>query len=179
MLTIEPYDDAWPAMFDAEAARLRSTLGDLALCIEHVGSTSVPGLPAKPVIDIQVSVASLEPSASYIEKLALLGYRHEPLGEFDLIYPFFVKPADWPSTHHVHLCVAGNEQEARHLAFRDYLRRAPVVASEYAVLKRALAAANHGETLESRERYSLAKSDFIERVLRQAAAESKPGAPRA
>src|SRR5262249_54717582 len=131
MITIAPYNPDWPVMFAAEAVGIRLALGDLALRIEHVGSTSVPGLAAKPVVDIQVSVPSLEPAARYREWLADLGYTHFPLGAFDLVYPFFKKPADWPSTHHVHLCVAGSEQERDHLAFRDFLRRNPTVAAEY------------------------------------------------
>jgi GrpB-like predicted nucleotidyltransferase (UPF0157 family) len=165
MLKIEPYDPRWPARFEDEAARLRRLLGSTALRIEHVGSTAVPGLAAKPVIDIQVSVASLEPAAALAQALTALGYTFVPVGDFDQVYPFFTKPAEWPSSHHVHLCVVGGEQEARHLAFRDALRKNPVLADDYVKLKRALAAAHHGTTLVSREDYSLAKSDFVERVL--------------
>jgi GrpB-like predicted nucleotidyltransferase (UPF0157 family) len=165
MLTIEPYDPAWPTMFDAEAARLLRVFGPAALRIEHVGSTAVPGLAAKPVIDIQVSLVSLEPAAPLAAALATLGYTFVPLGDFDRVYPFFTKPADWPSSHHVHLCVAGGEQEAKHLAFRDQLRMNPTLAAEYVQLKRELAAAHHGTTMASREEYSLAKTAFVERVL--------------
>jgi GrpB-like predicted nucleotidyltransferase (UPF0157 family) len=179
MLKIEPYDVAWPMMFETEAVLLRSALGSMALRIEHVGSTSVTGLPAKPVIDIQVSLPSLEPFAQCIEMLEGLGYKHVPLGDFDRVYPFFAKPAEWPSTHHVHLCVAGGEQEAKHLTFRDYLRREPTVASEYVKLKRSLAAVNHGATLESRERYSLAKSEFVHMVLERAVSEGYACGPKA
>lgn len=104
----------------------------------------------------------------YSNPLAQIGYNHIPLGAFDLVYPFFQKPAEWPSTHHVHLCTTGSEQELRHLAFRDYLRRHPLVAAEYVDLKRTLASANDGETLESRERYSLTKSQFVNSVLERA-----------
>jgi GrpB-like predicted nucleotidyltransferase (UPF0157 family) len=170
MITIAPYDPAWPAMFIAEAATIRRVLGKLALRVEHVGSTSVPGLAAKPVVDIQVSVASLEPMGTYIEMLASVGYIHIPLGAFDRVYPFFQKPAEWPSTHHVHLCVAGSEQERDHLAFRDYLRAHPLVAAEYLDLKRRLATVHDGATLQSRERYSLAKTEFVASVLTRARA---------
>jgi GrpB-like predicted nucleotidyltransferase (UPF0157 family) len=116
MIEIVPYDPYWPALFETEAARIREAAGALVLRIEHVGSTSVPGLTAKPVIDIQVSVASLENPAAYSELLAQLGYSHVPLGPIDLVYPFYQRPAAWPTTHHVHLCVLGSEQECRHLA---------------------------------------------------------------
>ncbi len=177
MIKIVPYDSTWPSQFEAEAVRIREAIGGLALRIEHVGSTSVPGLAAKPVIDIQVSVATLERLALYAEPLARIGYSHIPLGDFDLVYPFFQKPADWPSTHHIHLCVIGAEQERSHLAFRDHLRSHPDVAAEYAELKRKLAAAHDGSTFESRERYSLAKTRFVEVVLERALSSDAPRSP--
>jgi GrpB-like predicted nucleotidyltransferase (UPF0157 family) len=174
MIRIAAYDAGWPALFDAEAARLRRCLGGVALRVEHVGSTSVPGLDAKPVIDIQVSVKSLDPLAAHGARLATLGYVHVPLGAFDRVYPFFRKPADGPGTHHVHLCRAGSEQERKHLAFRDYLRDHPAIAAEYVTLKHALAAMHDGATLASRERYSLAKSEFVAGVLARALAGGYP-----
>ncbi len=168
MIKIVPYDSAWPSLFEAEAAGIREAMRGLALRVEHVGSTSVPGLAAKPVIDIQVSVATLEPLGMYAEPLAELGYTHVPLGAFDSIYPFFQKPLEWPCTHHIHLCVLGEEQERRHLAFRNYLRSHPAVAAEYLKLKQNLAATHGGATLESRENYSLSKSEFVTSVLERA-----------
>ncbi len=179
MINIVPYDCAWPSLFEGEAASIREAMGSLALRIEHVGSTAVPGLSAKPVIDIQVSVATLEALGIYSEPLARLGYSRISLGPFDLVYPFFQKPAERPSTHHIHLCVLGAEQERRHLAFRDYLRSHPAVAAEYVELKRSLAAAHDGASLESRERYSLSKTQFVTSVLERAlsAAYLRPGLP--
>jgi GrpB-like predicted nucleotidyltransferase (UPF0157 family) len=174
MLTIVPYDSAWPVLFDIEAARIRGLFGELALRVEHVGSTAVPGLAAKAVVDIQVSVRSLMPMSSYLERLAHIDYQHIPLGAFDLVYPFFQKPAEGPSTHHVHLCVAGSEQERNHLAFRDYLRSHPLVGAEYVALKHRLASAHDGATLESQERYSLSKSQFVASVLARAFADGYP-----
>lgn len=103
-MTIEivPYDCAWPTAFEAEAATLREGMRGLALRIEHVGSTSVPGLAAKPVIDIQMSVATLENLDTYSVSLARLGYTHVSLGAFDSVYPFFRKPAESCATHHLH-----------------------------------------------------------------------------
>lgn len=168
MIKIDPYDPAWPARFDAEALSIRRLLGELALRVEHVGSTAVPGLAAKPVIDIQVSVPSLEPLSAYIDQLSQIRYGHVRLGAFDLVYPFFQKPAVWPSTHHIHLCLVGSEQERKHLAFRDYLRNHPAAAAEYVALKRQLALAHDGDTIASQERYSLSKSAFINSVLKRA-----------
>ncbi len=177
MISVVAYDTAWPAQFEAEAARLVQALGELALRIEHVGSTSVPGLAAKAVIDIQISVASLDDRDAFAAALGGLDYVHVPLGDFDAVYPFFQKPADWPCTHHVHLCVAGSDEERRHLAFRDRLRRDPVLAAHYAELKRRLASTHDGDSLASRERYSLSKSDFIAAALDTAAAEADNSPP--
>lgn len=176
LITITPYDANWPLAFAAEAANIRQALGESALRIEHVGSTSVPGLAAKPVIDIQVAVPDLGQVGSLSQGLASIGYTHINLGEFDLVYPFFQKPAEWPASHHVHLCAAGGEQERRHLAFRDFLRSNPAVASQYLALKRQLALSHHGSTMQSREQYSLAKSSFVASVLEQAFREGYPHA---
>jgi len=168
MINLVAYDPAWSTKFAVEANEIRRVLGDLALRVEHVGSTAVPGLSAKPVIDVQISVVSLVTLDPYQARLSGLGYVHVPLGDFDRVYPFFQKPADWPCTHHVHLCARGSEQEARHLAFRDYLRAHPDTARQYLELKRSLAEQHTGTTQESRESYSLAKSSFVETVLQTA-----------
>ena len=173
MIVISEYSANWPALFEEEACRVRAAFGATALRIEHTGSTSVPGLAAKPVIDIQVSVASLVPHGRYEETMAALGYRHVALGDFDLVYPFFHKPRNWPSTHHVHLCKAGEEQESKHLAFRDYLRDHLETAQEYEALKRELARIHDGGTPQLMEAYSLAKSEFVSHVLRAAARVSR------
>jgi GrpB-like predicted nucleotidyltransferase (UPF0157 family) len=165
MIELVPYDNDWPHRFEVEAACLAVALQGVALRIEHVGSTAVPGLAAKPVIDIQVSVDTLSGIEQYKAALARLGYAFISLGDFDRVYPFFTKPERWPSTHHVHLCVAGEEQEAKHLAFRDFLRMHPEQAAAYAELKRDLAGRHHGGTLTSREEYSLAKTSFVEFAL--------------
>lgn len=172
MIVIAPYDHAWPSRFEEEAERIRHVFGSQALRVDHVGSTSVPGLAAKPVIDIQVSVASLGPRAFHHACLSGLGYTHVPLGTFDLVYPFFQRPAEWPSTHHVHLCAAGSVQERDHLAFRDYLRCNPAAASKYLALKRRLACSHDGLTIESQERYSLSKTQFVASVLNKVATAS-------
>lgn len=177
MIRIVGYRAAWPARFEAEARRLRRSLGTLALRIEHVGSTSVPGLAAKPVIDIQISVASLEPLSDWADRLHGLGYVFVPRGDFDRVYPFFQRPAAWPSTHHIHLCMLGDEQERLHLVFRDHLRRYPEVAATYAELKRELAQRFVGNSDDAREKYSLAKTDFIAAVLRRADAEGSEVPP--
>ena len=163
-LTIVPYDPAWPSAFQAEAARLRDALGPLALRIEHHGSTAVPGLAAKPVIDIQVSATTLQPLAEYQERLQAAGYLHVP-SEDDARCPFFHRPPEWPHTHHVHLVEAGGEEERRTLAFRDYLRDHPAAARRYETLKHSLAERFGGADAESREAYARAKSEFVEEIV--------------
>jgi GrpB-like predicted nucleotidyltransferase (UPF0157 family) len=173
-IEIVPYDPSWPDVFEAEAGNIRRLFGAVALSIDHVGSTSVPGMAAKAIVDIQVSLRSLEPRPRYRKLLEQIGYTHVPLGAFDLVYPYFEKPVAWPHTHHVHLCVSGSEQERNHLAFRDYLRAHPQIARQYIELKRELAAECTGDTRESRERYSLSKTDFVTAVVARALLEGYP-----
>src|SRR5262245_24150685 len=120
-LQIVSYDPAWPSQFEVEAVRIREALGSLAVRIDHNGSTSVPGLAAKPIIDIQVSVASLEPIGMYREPLCSIGYVHVPHAD-DSFCPFFHRPSTWPHGHHVHVVKAYGDEERRTIAFRDYLR---------------------------------------------------------
>jgi GrpB-like predicted nucleotidyltransferase (UPF0157 family) len=164
MLEIAPYDPRWPEAFAAEATRLRAALGSLALRIDHVGSTAVPGLSAKPVIDIHVSVAALASLSPYKERLQALGYVHVPDPD-DAFCPFFHRPQTWPHTHHVHLVVRGGAEEQRVLAFRDYLRDHADVAGDYERLKTELARRLTPVDRESREAYARAKSSFVERVV--------------
>ena len=166
-LEIVPYDPEWPAAFQAEAIRLRDVLGQLALRIEHNGSTSIPGLSAKPIIDIQVSVAALKPIATYGEGLQTLGYVHVTHPD-DSFCPFFHRPQRWPHSYHVHVVEAGGAEERRTLAFRDYLRDHPAVAQEYEHLKLCLARKLRAVTNEAHEAYTRDKTDFIERIVAMA-----------
>jgi GrpB-like predicted nucleotidyltransferase (UPF0157 family) len=171
-LLVAPYDPRWPADFERERERIRGALGDAALRIDHHGSTAVPGLAAKPVIDIQVSVARLHPIDAYAAALERIGYVHVPHDD-DARCPFFHRPAAWPHTHHVHVVEAGSEEERHTLAFRDHLREHPEAAREYEALKRDLARDHDGDDAESREAYALAKSAFVERIIAAAARPSR------
>jgi GrpB-like predicted nucleotidyltransferase (UPF0157 family) len=173
-LEVVPYDPGWPAAFEAEAMRIRAVLGTLALRIDHNGSTSVPGLAAKPVIDIQVSVAALVPLDRYGLPLQSVGYVHVPHAD-DAFCPFFHRPPTWPHSHHVHVVKAGDPEERRTLAFRDYLRAHPEAAAEYTQLKRALAPQFSAVSFGARQAYADAKTEFIERII---AAAFKQGYPR-
>ena len=172
-LEIVPYDPGWPGAFAAEQARISDALGPLALRIDHHGSTSVPGLAAKPIIDIQVSVARLEPMDTYRVPLERLGYVHVPHPD-DAFAPFFHRPAAWPYTHHVHVVTAGGAEERATLAFRDYLREHPDVARAYESLKRQLAPRYSAADFTSRQAYADAKTEFVSRVTDQALAEGYP-----
>ena len=167
---IAPYDPGWPRAFEDERGRLAAALGTVANRIEHNGSTAVPGLAAKPIIDIQISVARLSSFDAYAQPLAALGYTHVPHADDDRC-PFFHRPAAWPHTHHVHVVETGGEEERRTLAFRDYLRHHDDLAREYEALKRALAARVGFDAAPAREAYAMAKTAFVERVLARAFAE--------
>lgn len=167
MIEIVPYDSRWPLAFEAERERIATALGAMAIRIDHHGSTAVPGLAAKPVIDIQVSVRNLHPLDAYAPLLARLGYVHRPHAD-DAVCPFFQRPDEWPHTHHIHVVEAGGEEERRTLVFRDYLRAHPATASEYETLKHRLAALHHGADADSREAYANDKASFIARVMERA-----------
>ncbi len=163
-LEIVDYDASWPAAFDTERDRLRAVLGELALRIEHEGSTAVPGLAAKPVIDIQISVARLQPLRAYAEPLRRAGYTHRAHPD-DSFCPFFHRPARWPHSHPVHVVEAGGAEEQRTLAFRDALRADARLVADYAALKRRLAPRYAADDPDARDAYADAKGEFIEGVL--------------
>jgi len=170
-IEIQSYDPDWPRQFELERERIQAALGARAQRIDHHGSTAVPGLAAKPVIDIQISVDSLQPMDAYAAPLNALGYVHVDHQD-DAVCPFFHRPAEWPHTHHVHVVAAGGDEERRTLAFRDYLRAHPDAAREYEGLKRQLAAAQSGTDFASQQAYADAKSTFVQKTLDAAAVEA-------
>jgi GrpB-like predicted nucleotidyltransferase (UPF0157 family) len=172
---IVPYDSSWPAAFESEAIRLRNALGCLALRIDHNGSTSISGLAAKPIIDIQVSVDAPKGSPVSRQWLKGGGYVHVPHSD-DSYCPFFHRPSRWPHTYHVHVVEGGGAEERRTLAFRDYLRDHGDVAREYERLKRDLARQLAPTDRESREAYALAKTNFIEGIISKALGNGYPKA---
>ncbi|MEX1264400.1 MAG: gamma-glutamyl-gamma-aminobutyrate hydrolase family protein [Actinomycetota bacterium] len=158
-------DTDWPARFQAEAARIVAALpGGLLARIDHVGSTSVAGLAAKPIIDIQLSLHALTPRDAYLEPLNnALGYRWV-LDPWDAGHEYFSRDVDGERCFQLHVCVAGSEWEQRHLAFRDWLRTHDDDAAAYAELKRKLAATHPKDTLT----YTEAKTSFITSIMRRA-----------
>ena len=158
-VVIVPYDQAWPARFEEEAAVLRDTLAPwLVGPIEHIGSTAVPGLAAKPVIDLMAGVETLEASRPAIAVAADLGYCYWPY-QADREH-WFCKPSPAYRTHHLHLIPIDSAQWLRAIAFRDYLRAHPEAAGDYAALKQRLAREHHLD----REAYTDAKRPFIDRI---------------
>jgi GrpB-like predicted nucleotidyltransferase (UPF0157 family) len=172
-LELASYDPDWPRAFEAERERLRAALGAVATRIEHHGSTAVPGLCAKPILDIQVSVRALQPMEAYAAALRSLGYVHHPHPD-DAFAPFFHRPEGWPHTHHVHVVVSGGGPERETLAFRDYLREHPEVAREYEALKATLAPRFESTDFTSRQAYADAKGEFVRRVTREALERGYP-----
>ncbi len=160
-IAIVPYDPRWPARFETEKALLEQSIGRWATGgIDHVGSTAVPGLAAKPVIDILVGVDDLPSSRACFGELAELDYLYAPYRAEEMHW--FCKPDPRHRTHHLHLVSTGSRRYRDELAFRDLLRARPELAAEYAELKRALA----DEHTNDREAYTQAKASFIQCALR-------------
>ena len=160
---IAAYDPSWPALFQLEARRLQDGLCDLAYRVEHVGSTSVPGLAAKPIIDMLVVTENTSDALECTAQLERLGYTHaeHPIA-------FFHQPIQWPHTHHIHVREAGHADACRWLLFRDWLRTHPRDLRAYETLKRSLANGADLSRAEDRARYSEAKTEFIRDVERRA-----------
>ena len=146
------YDPGWPARFSAWRARIETRLGPVR--VEHVGSTAVPGLVAKPSIDVQVSVPSTADEDGYLPGLVALGLQ---LRSRDEMHRYFRPFPDKPRDVHVHVCAVGSSWERDHVLFRDYLRAHPEVRDEYAEVKRTAARA----WADDRLGYTDAKSEFI------------------
>ncbi|MFH8365839.1 GrpB family protein [Streptomyces sp. NPDC018031] len=159
---IVPYDPAWPALFTEWGTGLRAALGDVAARIDHIGSTSVPGLAAKPVIDIQISVASLEPADAFLGPLTGMGlvYRAD---NPERTKRYFREPPGERRTH-VHVRQLGSFSQQFPLLFRDYLRDHPAAATGYAAAKRRYAA----EFRHDRPGYVRAKDACVWEVIRRA-----------
>ncbi len=167
---VVPYDPAWPQLFAEEKRHLRECLPqELIGRIDHFGSTAVPHLAAKPIVDVLVEVVSLDAVRKEIAPiLERQGYeffwRPTARGNTDVGYTWFIKrDANGRRTHHIHMLEKGWEYDRR-LLFRDHLIRHPSVASAYAAFKRRLAA----EHAHNRSAYASEKSDYIDRIIEEA-----------
>jgi GrpB-like predicted nucleotidyltransferase (UPF0157 family)/predicted RNA-binding protein associated with RNAse of E/G family len=169
---IVDYDPRWPTIYSKEKDQIFCAVGDKVVAIEHVGSTAIPGLGAKPIIDIMVAVRQLSDAKKCIEPLRSIGYEYVP--EYEKELPerrYFQKgPKGVRNKHfHLHMVQHGGDFWKRHLMFRGYLRCHPDAAQQYCELKRKLA---EKDALD-REAYTDAKTAFIESILTQAAANPK------
>jgi GrpB-like predicted nucleotidyltransferase (UPF0157 family) len=153
---IVDYDPTWPALAEEELRGIGEALGEVAVRLEHVGSTAVPGLAAKPIVDLQLSVDDIRSRERYVEPLERLGYMFVPAPESPGRH-FFAKPPQRPRIHHLHVVEAGSEHELRHVAVRDFLRAHADEAARYAALKRQVVARHPQDRLA----YIEGKDDYI------------------
>lgn len=160
-LRLVPHDPAWPERFAAEAARIRAALGARALAVEHVGSTAVPGLMGKPVLDIGIAVAGEADADACIAPLSSLGYAYRgPYGE-DPRRRYYVRDSEGVRVAQIHLYLLPAAAWDEKLAFRDALRADTALAAAYEAEKRRVAEAVEWD----KGAYSVAKGPFVERVL--------------
>jgi len=162
-ITLVPPQPEWAARFRAEALRLRALLGDNAVAFHHIGSTAIPGIKAKPIIDILVEVRDLAGVDALDEKMKRHVYL--PKGELGIHgRRYFRKGTENQHTHHVHIFQTGDPQCERHLNFRDYLRTHPVEAQAYSRLKESLVR----KFPEDIEGYMDGKDGFIKKIEKKA-----------
>lgn len=157
-IEIVPYDPAWPERFQVHAGRLKRALGNMALRIEHIGSTSVPGLAAKPIIDVLVVVPNSAEESSYLPQIVGAGYElrvREP--DFEEHRMFRTPKRD----AHIHILSRSSPEIDRYLLFRDHLRRDPAACRRYQELKLQLSTRDWDDMNE----YAAAKTSFIENAI--------------
>jgi len=159
---IQDDDPRWSLRFEELRFGIAAALGEIASAIEHVGSTAVPGLAAKPIIDMDVLLTSSSALSTAVSKLSSLGYRHQ--GDLGIRgrEAFQAPPGEF--AHHLYVCLPDCPQYRRHLVFRDYLRNHPDDAAAYAALKRRLAA----QFRLNRFAYVQGKTQFVSAILERA-----------
>ena len=161
IVKLEPHTEQWQQLFAEEAARVREVVGEYILAIEHVGSTSISRIAAKPIIDMAAAVERSADGERCIAPLENIGYEYR--GEHGIAGRFYFVKGE-PRTHHLHMVTADSDFWRSHLAFRDYLRENPAMAKEYESLKLELAR-KYGD---DREAYQRGKTNFIENILKVA-----------
>ncbi|GAC1345424.1 MAG: hypothetical protein NVS4B7_14370 [Ktedonobacteraceae bacterium] len=166
---IVDYDPHWPVLYEEEKARILTVIGTYIANIQHMGSTAIPELASKPVIDILVELKNISFVNNCIQPLASLSYQYmgppDPIGKAN--DHFFRKPPPGAGnrTHHLHMVEQDSDYSHRQLLFRDYLRLHPEEAHQYDILKRELAE----KFGTNRQGYIDAKTDFVEAILVKAA----------
>ncbi len=166
VVRVVPYTPEWVRLFEEEKARLEAVIGDYVLEIQHVGSTSIPGMIAKPIIDIAIAVRDFEEARVCIQPVERLGYEYR--GELGIPRRHYFVKGD-PRTHHIHVNELGSRDWENQVLFRDYLIQHRELAEEYAELKRGLAE----RYPRDREAYLDGKASFVERVLEMARSERR------
>lgn len=169
MIVVVDYDPRWPGLFEAERERLLSLLGDRLVEVQHIGSTAIPGLAAKPVIDIAVGFEQLQDGESCLSILENAGYSYE--AELNTALPdrrFLWRVNPTGQRYHLHLASLCSRLWTNPIAFRDYVLRHPEAASEYGRLKEALAE-NCGSDISA---YIDGKASFVEQILELAKVEA-------
>jgi GrpB-like predicted nucleotidyltransferase (UPF0157 family) len=164
---IQDYDPGWPKLFESLRARIATALEGMFASIEHVGSTAVPGLAAKPIIDMDVLLVSDSDLPGAIARLASSGYQHQ--GDLGISGREAFQPPPNDYAHHLYVCLPASLEYGRHIAFRDYLRTHPREAEAYAGRKRQLAA----KFADDRDAYTRAKSDFVAEIMRRVSTVKK------
>ncbi len=166
LVVLAQSDASWSEHFMREQARLRDAMGGLVARIEHVGSTAIPGLLAKPILDVMIVRPRASVLAPYLRALVNAEYRYRGENGLPGREYFLRELPDGRRTHHLHLVLEGGRYSDEYLAFRDYLRRVPLRAAQYASLKQALAA----QFADDRESYTNGKAEFVRDTLRLARA---------
>ena len=159
---VVPYDTNWWKLYEIEREDIIARIGDFILDIQHMGSTSVEGLAAKPIIDIMIGIRSLDDAKYCIPPLEAMGYEYVPEFEKDLpMRRYLRKSANDIRTHHIHMVERSSDFWNKHIAFRNILRSNASIRDEYSALKYRLADAYR----DDREGYTDAKTDFIETAI--------------
>lgn len=158
-----PYQKEWGGAFEEEKENLEKLLRDVVVDIQHVGSTAIPGLSAKPIIDMLMAVSSLSVIQKIRDTLEGAGYQYRENGS-DEVQVLFVKGSEENRTHYLHITELGSQEWKNSLAFRDYLRAHPEEVERYESLKQKLAKLYPND----RREYTKAKKDFFERIFEKA-----------
>jgi GrpB-like predicted nucleotidyltransferase (UPF0157 family) len=161
-VNLSPHREEWHELFAAEAGQLTAAADKHALAIEHIGSTAICGIAAKPIIDIALAVREIADVEHIIQPFGNLGYVYR--GENGIPDRHYFRKGSLRRTHHLHVVTYGSDLWRNHLLFRDYLRAHPQIAAQYENLKRELAQTHQ----ENREAYTEGKTEFIENVLKAA-----------
>jgi GrpB-like predicted nucleotidyltransferase (UPF0157 family) len=161
VVRLVPYSPEWARLFLEEERRLRALIGSYVIDIQHVGSTAIPGMIAKPIIDIAIAIARFEEGERCVEPIESLGYEYR--GEHGIPGRHYFVKGD-PRTYHIHVLEHDSREWVKHIVFRDSLRQDRQAAKEYARLKRSLAEKHPND----RAAYTEGKTEFVAYVLERA-----------